>query len=433
MRPKIILDTRRSIKTRANKGRFQIKIAVRIKEPGGWKTFRGETKVYATEEEFEKLMNSPKAKVLQEKRDAIDPWFDKAKELCKIPRITKNRFDTLYYSAGNFESITGLFDYQIGEMEKEDAAGNARDGNAIAYRNAKSFFVRFKGGEYISYAEITEEWLNECKKWALTTEMNGEKVIRKAIKPTSFYIYVRGLRAIMNLAEGLGKIEKNDIPFGKGRFKIPGSKPGGRKVKIRMSRVELQAEKQKVLNHVSEDARVNKALNYWRISFFCNGCNMADIAYLRFKDYQVEFDEIEFQRKKTQNTEEDNETILVYVGERLKELIRIEGNKVVGDPEAYLFPILKRGMTSKQRKTRIGQFVQTSNDYLRLAKKEMDFKGDLTTGTARYWLGTFLKRNGIDLSSIGSLYGHDSEKTTEHYADDHDIDFRKSVYNMLVS
>lgn len=90
-------------------------------------------------------------------------------------------------------------------------------------------------------------------------------------------------------------------------------------------------------------------------------------------------------------------------------------------------------MTSKQRKIRIAQFVQTSNDHLRLAKKEMDFKGDLKTGTARYWLGTFLRRNGISLSGIKDLYGHESEKTSEHYADDHDIDFRKSVYNMLVS
>lgn len=172
MKPFILLDTRKQVTTGPDAGRCHIKIKasipVYVNGKRKSKPRRAKTWVYATQEEFDTMMGNRMGKILQEKRDKVDAKLRKAEDICKIPNITPDQYKRLMDGAGNFESITGMFEWYIGECLKEDpVTGEARDGNAIALTNAMRFFCRYKKSNYISYAEITKEWLEDCKAWAL--------------------------------------------------------------------------------------------------------------------------------------------------------------------------------------------------------------------------------------------------------------------------
>lgn len=435
-------DDRSPIKDGPDKGRCHIKIQATIPviENGQkvWKKPRAKTYVFLSEKEFETIKGNRMSEELKAKRELIKSKLRKAEDICKIPNITPDQYLRLMDGAGNFESITGMFDFCIAECLKEDPeTGEARDGNAKAIKNAKSFFVRYKGHQYISYAEITPDWLAACKKWALS-EIRDEKgiLIKKKISPASFNMYCRELRAVMNTAQKtFNKITKESIPFGskkEGKFSLPSTNKKKRKIKLELPIEKLVEQKNKILNHVSSRATVNKVLNYWKAAYFANGANMADV--LRWKVgniHQIENNKvIAFERKKTQNTEEENEPITVFVGPELQHVINIEGNKSL-DPEEYIFPVLKRGMSSAERKKAVQDFIDMMNKRLKTASKEMKLEIALSSNSGRYLASTILDRSGIPKSVIKDLLGHGSEAMQSHYVSPYIIELRKTVAGIL--
>lgn len=439
-RPKIILDTRKVTTTGPDAGRYHIKIKARFPVivngektwvPRGAKTF-----VYATEAEF-KAMPDSRTKAWQEKWDKVKRYHRKAEKICEdIAGLGPDQYITLMEGAGNFESVTGMFDWYIGECLKENEAGEARDGNAIALSDAKSFFVRYKGSDHISYAEITKGWLDDCKVWALTEKKNEKgEVVKRAISIASFYMYCRALRTVMNLAhDPFNKITKDSIPFGKGKgkFKLPSSSKKKRKIKLEISTEKLHSERDKILSYVSKFPSMNRYLNYWKISYFGNGANMADILRWLIGWYDLDNQIIEFERKKTENTEEDNEPIQILVGDELRELIAKERNKESIAPDDYIFPVLKKGMSSAQRKKAVKDFIILMNRSLKRAAKDMGLEIKLSSGSARYLMSTILDRAGISKSTIKDLLGHGSEAMQSHYASPYLEDLRKSINKLLV-
>jgi integrase/recombinase XerD len=420
MNPIIILDTRTAIIKGPDKGRYHIKIKLSfpvIKNgEKKWIPKRAKTKVYATEKEFASIMGSPRSTELKLKRDILDNLYQKAKDIASIQGLTPKQYINLMESSGNFDNVIGLFKWKIDQMMKLE-----RIGNASAIETAMNSFIRFKKSDFISFSEITVDWLNEYKRWMVQEEKNSV---------TTVYIYCRSLRHILKLAvDPFRKITEDSIPFGKGKFKIPASKKGNRKFKFNYSKDEIIQEKNKILAYKATNPKVNKALNYWKASFFGNGCNMADL--LRWKRKDIHDNVIIFLRKKTENTEEQNEPITVYLSEPLLDIINIEGNKTL-NPDDYIFPVLNDGMNAVEQRNAVKKFTKLTNEYLEVAAEDMGLKMKLTTGSARYLMSTILRRHGIELTAIRDILGHESTQTTEHYADGTDLDLLKLISKQLV-
>jgi integrase len=439
MQPKIILDTRKAIKEGKNAGRFHVKIKlsvhVWIQEVKTWKPKRAKTGVYVTRAEFKSMMSDRVPVALKAGREILDTAYTKARTIAKIPNLTPEQYIRYMEGKGNFESVVGMFDWYINECLKEDEeTGEARDGNAITLKNARNFFVRYKGSEYISFAEVTPDWLKACKKWALREDKDEEgKVIKRKIVAASFYMYCRALRTVLNLAvDPFGKISKDSIPFGEGKskYKIPSSNKKKRKVKLDLPLEKLQEQKNLILGHVSEWPQINKALNYWKASYFGNGANMADVLRWKIGDYDREKKLIIFERKKTENTEEDNEPIVVSVGPELEEIILKEGTRSL-DPEDYIFPVLKKGLSSAERKQAVLDFIDFMNKRLKNAKKHMGLEIKLSSGSSRYLMSTILDRAGIPKSVIKDLLGHSSESTQSHYVSPYVMELQKTIHKIL--
>jgi len=444
MQPKIILDPRKEITTGVNKGRFHCKIKasipVYVDGKKKWVARRAKTQVFATPKEF-KMMMGDRPGSLQGQRDILDNLYAKAKTICKIPGLTPDQYIRYMEGKGNFESVTGMFDYYIGVCSEEDEeTGEARDGNALALTGAKNFFCRYKGSNHISYAEITKEWLESCKKWALSEikDENG-KVVKKAVSPATFYLYCRELRTVMNLAvDPFKKITKDEIPFGEGKskFKIPGSSKKKRKIKLDISTEQLIIEKNKILSFKAPNEpqfySMDKYLNYWKASYFGNGSNMADVLRWKIKNIETVNGNkgILFKRKKTENTEEEEEPIFVLIGPELQEIINKEGNKSL-DPEEYIFPVLNKKMNSAERNTAIREFCRMMNRSLKRAAKRMGLQIKLSSGSARYLMSTLLDRSGIPNTAIKQILGHNSLAMQDHYVSPYLMDLMKNINTIL--
>lgn len=407
MRPSVCvcLDTRKMSTTGDNKNKYPIKIKVNYKVREGQKNRyvvrRYPTGMFCKKNELAKMEKHPT--VILALAKAVDLYGKK---------LSITEFERLYTGSGNLEDIKSVFDYAIKKLREEE-----RDGTADSYEQALHSFTVFKG-DYISFESISVDWLKDYERWMRKerTIKVGRKPKDKVIPPRSFTtigIYCRALRTIFNLAIDLKIISRDTFPFGVRKYVIP---TGRRQTKKAFPR----EEKNLVLSHRSEDPGINKGLDFWAYQYFCDGCNMADVAYLKFKNIEGDF--LSFDRKKTENTERDRQPVDVYINERMREVINRYGNKSL-NPDDYVFPILRAGMSSKERKGTIKEFIKDINELLSRAQKEINKEGikltvSLTSGTARYTAATLLKRHGIDLSTIAKALGHGSESTTEHYTEE---------------
>lgn len=406
----IILDKRRISTTGENKGKYPIKIKVNFKVRDG-KTNKYVVRRYHIEPEEVFCRESEFAKA--QKQSSVILAHAKAVELFSHG-LSVEDFERLYKSSGNLDEIKTVFEAIIDQLEAEE-----RDGNAILYKNAMNSFIEYKG-EHITFGTITPEWLRGYERWAL----------KKGLSINTVGIYCRHLRAVCNVAIDKKLMDADAFPFGRRKYIIPS---GPRQTKKAFTKEERDA----ILSHRSDRDDVNMALDYWAFQYFANGCNMADVAYMQRKD--IDGDTWRFERKKTENTERRKETIDVHINARMREIIARHGNRSL-DPDSYIFPILEPGMTSRQRKLKIIDFIKDINELLAIALEEINKGRDaetqitvkLTSGTARYTAATILRKQGIDLSLIAKALGHGSEATTEKYTEE-EKEIRLLISNTLAN
>jgi len=398
------LDKRRKSTTGENKDKYPIKIKVNFKVREGksnrYVVRRYPTGVFCKPGEFNRKKND----------SAVILKLSKAMQLYE-KNLSITQFERIFTGSGGLEDIKSIFESTIAKLREEE-----RDGTADSYQQAYNSFVKFRG-EFISFDSITVNWLKEYERWMLRDHKDSEgKIIQESHSINTVGIYCRALRTIFRIAIRLKIVSGDSLPFGIGLYVIP---TGKRKTKKAFTR----EEKNIILAHRSDKADVNYALDFWAYQFFANGCNMADVAYLQYKD--IDGDDLTFDRKKTENTERNKQSITVYIAPKMREVIAKHGNKTL-DPDAYVFPILRPDMTSRQRKCTIKDFIKFINEGLSEAQKEINKNRNrkaqltvkLTTGTARYTAATLLKRHGIDLSVIAKALGHGSEATTENYTEE---------------
>jgi integrase/recombinase XerD len=456
----IALDTRHQITLGEDSGKFHVKVTVTFRLRDGdknkWLRKRFKTGVYLLPGEFNKVMSKNVQGLLREKKDALLRAQHKAMDILeRMPDITPEQFENIYSGSGRMENVVDVFDYYINNLE-----GQERDGTAASYSNAISSFMEFKRARikeynkkladlateheaklaaaksdwarrpivkeynrkkkllkdefpvYLSFAEITVPFLKEYEKW----------VLKEGNTVNTVGIYTRALRAIFNYAvDPLKIITAERSPFGRRKY-VPPSAPR------RSQKAHTLEEKNMILAHRSRLDEVNEALDYWVFQYLCNGCNMADVAYLRFKN--ISGSKLEFERKKTENTERNKQPIVVYVMDRMHEIIARRGNKSL-NPEDYVFPILSADMSSKQRKDAILEHIGKINERLLIAEREMGLQSHLTTGTARYTAATILDSLGMKNSLIAGALGHGSEIIQESYKDRFNDGLREMISKML--
>jgi integrase/recombinase XerD len=405
MKASIYFDGRKIIKRGENSGRCQVKILVE---------FDGETRVrryyqsgvYATRDEFDKIITGKygratpaEVETFEKKRKKLLALEAKAKDELK-PGMHPDDFEPRFRSSGNNNNpLDMLLRYS------EDLKNDGQIGTSIFYKSAYSSFKKFCNG-HLSFIQVTPRWLMLYEKWLIA---QGRSI-------STVGTHVRPMRTVFKKAIDLGIIPANQYPFGRNKYKCPTSK--GRKIALD------ELAKNKVLEYSGD---YQKDVDFWKFSYFCNGMNFADIA--RLKRWNVVDGVLKFDRTKTKNTERNKAPIVISLHEEAIRIINRWGGTDIS-PSAYIFPILRDGLSPTQEKNIIADWIKETNENLELASKKIGIP-KITTYWARHTYATVLYRKGVSVEFIQESLGHADMKTTKLYLDSFDMETKKKISKLL--
>lgn len=329
---------------------------------------------------------------------------------------------TRRYGRRKFDRIRSLVDYKalgplaevfgdyIKELEAED-----RIGTSESYFSSLMSLLAYQKG--LRMEDITKPLLLGYVKWMKD----------KGNSLTTIGIYLRNLRALFNLQIDEGKISKELYPFGRGRrqFKIP----TGKNIKKFLELPEIKL----LYDHTAVTDSPFELLgrDMWFCLFYGNGMNPKDLANLKYKDIDDEY--IRFYREKTKNTTvSDPQLITAPLNDDLRHYIATWGNKDK-DPENYVFPVLKPGLSAHRQKELIQLFVKIINNAVDFIAKRYGIKKPVRCMYARHSYATIMLRAGANPEYIRQALGHMSIKTTQAYLGSFEDAAKKELSGQLVA
>ncbi|GEO03374.1 integrase [Adhaeribacter aerolatus] len=422
----IILDTRRAL----TDGTYPIKL--RITHQRKQKYFPTDFSLSETDFAKTKTDNPRgKAKELQIAFQAIEQQAIKV--IKKLSIFTIEAFEKHYLNTAAKDDVFSAFDHSIACLTKEEQVGTAG-----TYENASISLLAFinkqpltsnkgltkkeakarreallKKRKPLLFSTITPDFLKEYERWMLA----GGKSL------TTISIYVRALRTLFNESIAAGDVHQDLYPFGKRKYQVP----AGRNVKKALPLAEIE----KIFVYEPRHDSEAQARDLWLFSYLCNGINIKDIARLKYR--QIQKGSIIFIRAKTERTTRQNlKPIIVILTPEVEQIIKKWGNKPIY-PEAYVFPILKEGLTPEKELAVVKQATKTINKYIKRIGATIGIEGNISTYTARHSYATVLKRAGVSTAFISESLGHGTERTTQNYLDSFEDEVKREFTSYLTA
>lgn len=390
-----ILDNRRVL----DSGSYPIKIRLTYKRAR--KYFN--TGISLNMKDWDRLDNT-KQKQLIEKREIVQLTFNHIRtvvaELIKEDQFSFSALDNRL-GLGTDHSINLLFKSRIDDLNN-DGKHNTSDWYHYSLKAIEGF-----GGITIMPKTITVEWLKKFEKHLLLEEKSY----------TTVSMYMRALRAILNIAKDQGMIKPREYPFGTARDKYQIPKHEKRNLALTIQQVG-QVVKYECTSEFEKFCR-----DLWFFSYLCNGANMADI--LQFTKDNIKGNTIQFYRQKTLSTSTNKKLIVAEITPEMQSIIDEHGKL-----SKYLFPILSGKETSLEKLNKIKGFTRSLNHYLTKIGISLGI-GNITSYTSRHSFATVLKRSGANIAFISESLGHTDVKTTENYLDSFEDDERKKNAKLL--
>ncbi|MBS1681922.1 MAG: site-specific integrase [Bacteroidetes bacterium] len=401
----IILDTR----TMKKDGTFAVKLRL---------TYNREQKYYPinihlTSEDWKKTLSSKPRQEFKEHR----LYFNKIEE--RAVDIIKN------LQPFSFEGFEKKFDQRPDRSKDVFSYFNAyiqllnnekRIGTAASYQCAHNSFKKYivsKNRKKLHFEDVTPELLINYEKWMVEEDNSS----------STSGIYARCLRTMYNMAIENGVIARDFYPFGKRKYKIPGS----RNVKKALALPEIEKLiKYKPVNEAEERAR-----DFYIFSYLCNGANIKDIAKLQFKN--ISSSSITFIREKTKRaTKQNSKPVIAMMLPEIKNIINKWGVNTSSSND-YIFQIINDSDDDLKQFKKIQQATKTINKYMKRIGEKLGISTKLTTYTARHSFATVLKRSGASTEFISESLGHADIHTTENYLDSFEnnqrLEFQKQLLN----
>ena len=324
--------------------------------------------------------------------------------------FTFGLFEQYFLSnAGAVDSVSAGFEKYIQELRTE-----GRIGTAVTYECAQKSIESFRKG--MRLADITDKTLKDYERWMLKGSSD-----KKGCSKATVGIYLRSLRTIFNQAN----LDKSLYPFGKGKNKY--TIPKGRNLKkaLHLSEIAKIFQYQPKAGSTSEMAR-----DYWVFLYLCNGMNIKDMCLLKRKN--IDGNTITYQRAKTINSQRDSKQIFVSLKPEAKEVVSKWG-QVTLDPEGYIFPHFKKGVTPEQEREIIQNLTKLINKYMKQIASELEIDKPVTTYYARHSFATVLKRAGVSTEMISEMLRHSSQQMTQNYLDGFEDEQIHEATNVLTS
>ena len=386
-------------------GTFPLKLRV---------TYRGERKYYGTGYDANKadweLIQTSKAKGdLRKTALSLYEIQSNAQKCCDgLDVFSFSKFETSFFPKTlpiiNLQSAYKTYLKQLTDNDQLGTAGS--------YESACISLHKFKPN--LKFQHITPEFLSAYENWFVK---NGKSI-------TTVGIYLRSLRAIINMAISEGLMDQKDYPFGKRKYVIP----TGKNIKKALTLAEIG----KIYNYTAQPGCVDDMCrDYWIFIYLCNGINVKDLCLLKYKD--VEGDFIVFNRSKTIRTRRSNPTsIRIALKDDTKRIIAKWGQPKLS-PETCIFPHLKGSITAKDVRNTVQLLTHLINEHMKKIATSLEIRKPITTYYARHSFATILKNSGVSTEFIGEALGHSSLSTTKKYLAGFEQDAIKHTTDVLTS
>lgn len=238
--------------------------------------------------------------------------------------------------------------------------------------------------------DVNASWLKDFE----------NRLYNQGNSPSTIGIRMRALKHVFNTLISMKIISKKLYPFAD--YTIP----NGTRRKLALS--------QELLDELKQQAKHNKYLNLWLLSYYMQGINFCDMLRLRKSNFEFITGTIRFCRMKTSGrTKFDEEIVIPMTNNFIETISRSidfqKWKKACGNP--YLLPYLDDSMDEKTKWRKTRNLTRLVNDKL----KEFCPDGKLSTYSARHTFTCNMLRVGASIEAIAQCLGHTSTSTTRYY------------------
>lgn len=413
----LYLDTRRTVLSGKHPLTVRVTFTKFIDNKKVWDQRYFPTGKHFTEEEYKKLTSSKLSGAHSEIKKEIRKLETKAFDIIEAnPYITPDLFRSLF--TGEYTraaDLVQLFNEKISQLKF-----NKQLGSASSYECALNSFITYSPS--LNLHAIDADWLKKYERWMLS--QGGQRKSKKKEKEkedkvnsiSTAGIYLRNLRHIFNLAIDKRLIARDQYPFGAKKYVIPQSN--------NFKKALTKKDKTVFVNYKASSEKEAFYHACWCFSYYCNGMNFSDIAYL--KSSNITGGLLVYLRKKTSSTDRTQTPLAVPLRKEANDILKKFGNH-----SPYLFGIIKGDESPGKQRTLIQQWIRLTNKYVGKIAAKLKLPIEVTTYTARHTVATALLESGADLRDIKETFGHSTFSTTERYVASLDVARKKKLVDML--
>ncbi len=278
----------------------------------------------------------------------------------------------------------------------EECHKNQQYSSKDIYKGLNKLLEAFSGGKSVQIDNLNKKWFEALESWYLNRKKkNGENY-----KVSSYSIYIRHFRVIINELVEEGIIELKNYPFGKKKYTIPSAENNKRPLE--------SSDINKLITYQTDCPLKQLAVDYWKLSYFWMGINLKDVITLKWSD--VHDDKIFYYRRKTYKKSKVKRKNTIFIDQKTSEIIE----KYKGSGK-YIFNVLDDNVDELGIYKGGKNFIRKVNQHLKNVAKELEMSTDISSIWSRHSFATQMKRNNVSPYIIQEAFGHRDIKTTENY------------------
>lgn len=357
------------------------------------------TAIFCTEEQFEKAYQSKK--VRSEFKDlniSLNSLKIQAETVAgRLEPFNLKKFESVMFSevVEVSNTVQAAYNRYISELYRSNQIGNAESYERSFKSIAEYALSIGLKAERLMFQNIDKSFLQSYESY----------MTEKKKSLTTVGIYLRSLRSLFNMAIEAKEIDIDSYPFGRRKYRIPGSS----KVNKALSDDDLN----RLFYCEAQNPFQEKARDLFFLLFSCNGMNPADL--LRLKNKDVSQGMIRFVRTKTKNSNRElPKQINVVVTEEANTIIEKYRSKE-GSEEGYVFDIIKPGMTEQEIRRNVQNTTRFINQHLKRLAKCCGVSTKVSVQFARHTFTTKLVQGGVTIAQLSEALGHKKITTTQNY------------------